>query len=244
MYAAGRFSKHLLKSSLWEQCHVEETRIFLWHQQMDASYHIGLLSMFSHVTVISSGNRNGFCPVVFRKIWMNLTGLFQGNSCFYVLLLCSVQRSKELSLFHGCRSVSLQYRIANITVLKFLFLRGGKTKSVTPRIISVSGADSVQMCLVLGLSFAQINLSVRGLPCAYSHSPQASRIFPALVNHPPTYTHVNFKRILVGVAFFFFFFFWLILIALKVFSKFAGVCVHTYVSGKSRSSQALILQTL
>lgn len=67
MYAAGRFSKHLLKSSLCEQCHVEETRFFLWHQQMDASYHIGLLSMFSHVTVISSGNRNGFCPVVLRE---------------------------------------------------------------------------------------------------------------------------------------------------------------------------------
>lgn len=29
---------------------------------MDASYHIGLLSMFSHVSVISSGNRNEFCP--------------------------------------------------------------------------------------------------------------------------------------------------------------------------------------
>lgn len=29
---------------------------------MDASYQIGLLSMFSHVTVISSGNRNGFYP--------------------------------------------------------------------------------------------------------------------------------------------------------------------------------------
>lgn len=34
---------------------------------MDASYHIGLLSMFSHVTVISSGNRNGFCPVALRE---------------------------------------------------------------------------------------------------------------------------------------------------------------------------------
>jgi len=67
MYAAGCFSKHLLKSSLREQCHVEETCIFLWHQQMDASYHIGLLSMFSHVTVISSGNRNGFCPAALWK---------------------------------------------------------------------------------------------------------------------------------------------------------------------------------
>lgn len=34
---------------------------------MDASYHIGLLSMFSHVTVISSGNRNGFCPVALQE---------------------------------------------------------------------------------------------------------------------------------------------------------------------------------
>lgn len=34
---------------------------------MDASYHIGLLSMFSHVTVISSGNRNGFCPAALRE---------------------------------------------------------------------------------------------------------------------------------------------------------------------------------
>lgn len=41
----------------------------LWHQQMDASYHIGLLSVFSHVAVISSGNRNGFCPV---ELWEDL----------------------------------------------------------------------------------------------------------------------------------------------------------------------------
>lgn len=34
---------------------------------MDASYRIGLLSVFSHVTVISSGNRNGFCPATLRE---------------------------------------------------------------------------------------------------------------------------------------------------------------------------------
>lgn len=67
--------------------------------------------------------------------------------------------------------------LCNITVPKFLFFRRDKTKSMTPRIISVSGADSVQTCLVLGLPCAQINLSIRNLSCASSLSPQASLFF-------------------------------------------------------------------
>lgn len=71
----------------------------------------------------------------------------------------------------------MHYRIANITVPKFLFFRRDKTKRISPRIISVSGAGSVQTCLLLGLPFAQINLSIRDLSCASSHSRQASLFF-------------------------------------------------------------------
>lgn len=186
----------------------------------------------------------GSALLCFGKIWMNLTGLFQGNSCFCVLLLCSVRRSKESSLFGGWRSVSLHYRIADITVPQFLFSRRDKTKSMTPRIISVSGAASVQTCLVLGLPFAQINLSIRDLSCASSHSPQASLFFLPwwiILQH----THINFKRALVGVTIFIHIFF-VLSWSLKIFSEFAGGCVHVraYLSSKSRLSQALILQTL
>lgn len=64
-----------------------------------------------------------------------------------------------------------------LTFLNSYSLEEVKLKSVTPRIISVSGADSVQTCLVLGLSFVQINLSIRALSCASSYSPQASLFF-------------------------------------------------------------------
>lgn len=100
----------------------------------------------------------------------------------------------------------MHYRIANITIPKFLFFRRDKTKSMTPRIISVSGADSVQTCLVLGLPFAQINLSIRDLFCASSHSRQASLFFPPCESSSDIHT-CKFKRALVVVTIFILFFF-------------------------------------
>lgn len=52
-------------------------------------------------------------------------------------------------------------RLLTLQYLNSYSLEEVKLKSVTPRIISLSGAGSVQTCLVLGLSFAQINLSIR-----------------------------------------------------------------------------------
>lgn len=104
---------------------------------------------------------------------MNLTGLFQGNWCFYVLLLCSVQRSKESSLFHGWRSVSI-IGLLTLQYLNSYYLEEIKLKAWLPDSVCT---DSVQTSLVLGLPFAQINLSIRDLSCASSHRLQASLFF-------------------------------------------------------------------
>lgn len=168
----------------------------------------------------------GSALLYFGKIWMNLTGLFQGNSYLYLLILCSVRRRKESGLFLGWSRVSLQCRIANITVLKFLLLWRGKIKIVTPRIASVSGADTAWICLVLRL-FAQIDgvlWTILSLPAIAFRHPYFSC---------PGESSFNIHRykfyMYCGGGYHLYPFLsdltQLSLVALKAFFKFASLCV-------------------
>lgn len=100
----------------------------------------------------------------------------------------------------------MQFGIANITVLQFLFLRRGKIqKFVTARTVSVSGADSAQICLGLRLLFAQINRvlgTFLSLPAVAFRHPY----FSCPGESSTTYADVNFKCAVVGVAVFILFF--------------------------------------